>query len=151
LTRCPDCNAVRVLTYMKSNHGQTPKFNQAMNYVASFFIFDRKPEWLDTARDVKLGSLKVLFELLMVAAALVLPTKWLLNLKTSRVELQRLALFCILALAFSTLWALRITGPLYEFNSFFVYSIVGLLGLLVVYCLIARLPRPVLLVFSLLW
>lgn len=151
LTRCPNCNAVRVLTYMKSNHGQTPNFNQAMNYVASYFIFDRKPEWLDTARGVKLGSLKVLFELLMVAAALVLPTKWLLNLKTSRVELQRLALFCILALAFSTLWALRITGPLYEFNSFFVYSIVGLLGLLVVYCLVARLSRPVLLVFSLLW
>jgi hypothetical protein len=146
LLRCPDCNFGRVLAYMKTKHGDLPKFGQAVNYVGSYFFFDRTPEWLGSVRNVSIISARVLFAAMVIIAAILLPNFMGKNGEALRrgKALRRVAVFCSLGLLLSLIWSLRITGPLYEFNSFFVYAICALLAVFIVYFLIAKISIKIL-------
>lgn len=146
LLRCPDCNLGRVLAYMKTKHGDLPRFGQAINYIGSYFFFDRTPEWLGSIRNVSIFSGRVLFAAVVILAAILLPKFMGRRGEASRGDgtLKRVVIFCLLGFVLSLIWALRITGPLYEFNSFFVYAICALLAVSIVYFLIAKIPTKIL-------
>lgn len=143
LSRWPDGNVGRVLAYMKTQHGDKPSFGQAINYISSYFIFDRKPEWLDGVRKVPVFSGRVLLAGVIVIAAMVAPRllwRKVEGAQTSTAS-KRMVAFCVLALLLALVWTRRITGPLYEFNSFFVYAVCALLAVSLVYWAIANVPK----------
>lgn len=125
LLGCPDCNAYRILSYMHAHSGDVPNWRQAINYVASFFIFDHTPETINNIPHISLLRRPVKIALLCLGVMILLP-----HVMRKRTEPQQLRtlrmmiLFISLALFLSLVWAKRIAGPLYEFNAFFIYAIV---------------------------
>ncbi|WP_114240538.1 hypothetical protein [Dyella sp. C9] len=125
LTRCPNCNAKRIVDYFRTDHGPRPRTGQALNYVFSYLRFDHNPEWLDNQRAIHRLTHRV--EIGIASLVLLLGAPWLLRKRMERAQflaLGSLALFTTLATILSIFWAKRITGPLYEFNAFFVYGVV---------------------------
>lgn len=124
LSRCPDCNAHRIMEYMRDNHDRRPRFGQAINYVFSFIRFEHFPEWLDGQRSIHVLTRRVKLGLALTCLLLVLPRllkKWIAPPAYQAVS--TLALFAVAALVLSIIWTKRITGSLFEFNSFFIYGI----------------------------
>ena len=144
LLRCPDCNAHRIASYMHSA-GRPARWGQAFNYIASFFVFDHSPEWLDGLRRIRILTSRTAIAAAICAAALAAPA--LMKKKLGNEEyssLRIIALFAMFALLLSIIWAKRITGPLYEFNGFFVYGICFVLLAMAAcaFLLPLRQPRP---------
>jgi hypothetical protein len=124
LTHCPDCNAYRIRDYMRNNHDPRPRIGQAFNYVFSYLLFDHSRDWLDKLSRIHILTGRVKLGLALTCLLLVLP-----RLLRNRIDyaqyraLKALALFTVVAIVLSLIWAMRITGPLYEFNAFFIYGI----------------------------
>jgi hypothetical protein len=124
LSNCPDCNARRIIDYLHSNHDKKPSLRQAINYLFSYLVFDHYPQWIDNQRHMPFFTGRVIAGLVLIGVLWILPR--VLKEKISEVRYQALkavALFTILALILALVWAKKITGPLYEFNSFFIYGI----------------------------
>jgi len=123
LLRCPDCNAHRIASYMRSA-GRPARWGQAFNYIASFFLFDHSPEWLDGVRKIRVLTSRTAIVAAMCVAALAAPAIMKKKLRSEEYSsLRIIAMFAMFALLLSIIWAKRITGPLYAFNGFFVYAI----------------------------
>ncbi|WP_114240539.1 hypothetical protein [Dyella sp. C9] len=125
LTRCPNCNAQRILDYLHNTTETRPRWGQAANYVASYFFFDHHPDWISNQPRIHRLTWRSAVMLLLVGATLILPyvlRRWM-PARDSQ-ALRVLGAFVALAAVLALLWARRITGPLYEFNSFFIYALV---------------------------
>lgn len=125
LTRCPDCNAQRILAYMGQDHGELPKWRQAVNSIAALFRFNHKPEGISDLRHIPWRT-KGIAVMLVVAIGAWLSTSYVARRRpddAGAAILRTTTLLALLALVLSCVWAKRITGPLYEFNSYFVYGI----------------------------
>lgn len=124
LLRCPDCNAYRILNYLHADGEARPNWRQAINYVASFFIFDHTPEVISNIPHIPLITRRVVIALLCTGALILLP-----GVMRKRIEprqflaLRMMTLFIAVAMLLSLIWAKRITGELFEFNAFFIYAI----------------------------
>ena len=144
LFRCPDCNLMRIVGYMQHAGEATPSWRKALNSVASYFVFDHAPEHISDMRHVSLYSPRIVITLTLVAASLVIPrfVRRQLPADPAVPVVRSIATFASLALLLTCLWAKRITGPLYEFNSYFTYGLVFILvgNLLVAISLLWRQP-----------
>ncbi|WP_250633191.1 hypothetical protein [Pinirhizobacter soli] len=142
LLRCPDCNAHRIASYMHSA-GRPARWGQAFNYIASFFLFDHSPEWLDGVRKIRVLTSRTAIVAAMCAAALAAPALMKKKLGSEEYSsLRIIAVFAMFALLLSIIWAKRITGPLYEFNGFFVYGICFVLMAMAACAFILPLRQP---------
>lgn len=125
LSRCPDCNAYRILAYLHSSATDTkPNWHQAFNYIASFFIFDHQPQSISAFPGIPFFTHRVLAVMFCIAVMCFLP--YVMRNRIERKQflaLRAMTVFIVLALVLSLIWAKRITGGLYEFNAFFVYAI----------------------------
>jgi succinate dehydrogenase hydrophobic anchor subunit len=125
LTLCPNCNANRIVAYFKTEHGARPRTGQALNYVASYLRLDHNFEWLDSRRSIPRSTRRVLLGLASLVVLIVLP--WLFRRRMEGPQyrvLRNLAWFALFSVVLAIIWAKRITGPLFEFNAFFIYGIV---------------------------
>jgi hypothetical protein len=124
LFRCPNCNAKKIIDYIHQEN-VAPGWGQVFNYVSGYFFFDHHPEWISGRQSISMLTGRVAAMVAIVGLGLLLPR--MLRKQFSRAHylaLRVMGLFVFCALVFSLAWAKRITGPLYEFNAFFVYSIV---------------------------
>ncbi|HEY4093137.1 MAG TPA: hypothetical protein VGN46_16615 [Luteibacter sp.] len=142
--RCPDCNVHRILAYMHQDHGKLPNWRQAVNSIAALFVFDHAPELATADRHVPWLSGRILAMLAVVCIASVSA-----RLASRRAaapgarHLPRVVSFAVLSLVLACVWAHRITGPLFEFNSYFVYAIYMVLAVATVTSLAMLAPRAV--------
>ncbi|WP_235429809.1 hypothetical protein [Xanthomonas sp. GPE 39] len=114
-------NIQEILGYLHANQDPRPSFHVALRYILGFWLFDPYPE-ITAEHGATLASAwhASLFLCLSTLAVFFTP----LGQRTSGYRNIFLAAF--LALAMSIFWATRITGPLYEFNSFYVYALVAI-------------------------
>ncbi|PPU94136.1 hypothetical protein XalbCFBP2523_03275 [Xanthomonas albilineans] len=129
-------NIQEVLTYLHANQDPRPSFHAALRYILGFWLFDPYPEatadhgttlasaWL-AAIFLCLSTLAVFFTLLGQRAS----------------GYRNIFLAALFALVMSIFWATRITGPLYEFNSFYVYALVTISFFLIMEGLVALLQK----------
>lgn len=129
LLRCPDCNAKRILGYMAQHAGERPKWRQAVNSISAFFLFEHNPEGITEMRHIPWFTKRVVTMLACVTISLVVTT-WVARRRadSASILLRTCLGFALFALLLSCVWARRITGPLYEFNSYFVYGIMFVMG-----------------------
>ena len=129
LTLCPDCNAQRILGYMRQDHGAMPKWRQAVNSIAALFRFDHNPERVSDFRHISWFTKDVITMLAVAVGSFAVST--LVARRKPQIpgsqDLRTAVRFALLGLVLSCIWAKRITGPLYEFNSYFVYGVYFLL------------------------
>lgn len=141
-TRCPDCNIERIVHYLHENHGPTPNWRQAVNSIASFFVFEHKPESISETPRIPWLTKSTWVMLIAVITSYTLISVIFRQKKTDEAaHLLRLARYSVLALVLSCVWAHRITGPLYEFNSYFVYAIYFVLVATAIASLTLLLPK----------
>jgi len=146
LTHCPDCNANRIIDYVRNNHDRRPLIGQAFNYVFSYLQLDHSYEWLDNQSHVHILTRRVKFGLALTCLLLALPRLLKNKIDLPQYQaLRALALFTVVALVLSIVWAKRITGPLYEFNAFFIYGImfVGASTIVTAFSLLLRDGRQI--------
>ncbi|WP_291776694.1 hypothetical protein [Luteibacter sp.] len=145
LGRCPDCNAARILDYVKRGGGERPSWAQAINAIASLFIFDHHPEGISGLPHIGLLTRRVLAMVLACIGAFAITTIVARRHPGDRgAQALRMTVgFCLLAVALSCVWSSRITGQLFEFNSYFVYGIIFVMAATTVSAL-AMLTGPVL-------
>jgi len=125
LTRCPNCNFERVLRYMAQDSEARPNWPQAINSIASFFVFDHNPERISDMSQIPWFTRRVIVMLAWLSLSIIVTFQVARLQKSAASKLLRTCLcFALFALLISCVWAKRITGPLYEFNSYFVYGIV---------------------------
>lgn len=124
LLQCPDCNAYRILNYLHASSEARPNWRQAINYVASFFIFDHTPEVISNVPHIPLITRRVAVALVCMSALVLIPRVMRKRMVPQQfLALRMMSLFIALALLLSLIWAKRITGELFEFNAFFIYAI----------------------------
>lgn len=126
LLRCPDCNAKRIVDYMTARHaGERPNSRQAVNSIAAFFMFEHNPEVISEMPRISWFTPRIATMLAWVAVSMAATTLVARRRGDGASALLRTCLrFALFALLLSCIWARRITGPLYEFNSYFVYGII---------------------------
>jgi len=110
-----------VIAYLHANRDPRPSFLAALRYILGFWLFDSSPE-VTASHRASLASAWLPALLLCLSALAALLTPW-----GQRASGYR-AIFvsALFAMIMSLFWATRITGPLYEFNSFYVYALVAI-------------------------
>lgn len=114
-------NIQEVLAYLHANQDPRPSFHSALRYILGFWLFDAYPEAAASNKATLASAwLAAVFLCLSALSILFAP----LRLRTH--GYRNVALAAAIALVMSVFWATRITGPLYEFNSFYVYALVAI-------------------------
>jgi len=129
-------NIQNIISYMGADNGETPSLKTAVRYVMGYWLFIPKPEdGIDHAVKVALVYVAILVVITLFANISV----WLgLGVGSDRSSesinrfLGLLSVVVMGAILLSILWGGRITGPLYEFNSFYIYALVALTAFLAV-------------------
>lgn len=110
-----------VIAYLHANQDPRPSFHSALRYILGFWLFDPSPE-VTASHGGTLASawLSALLLCLSTLAALLTP----FGQRAS--GYRAIFLSALFAMIMSIFWATRITGPLYEFNSYYVYALVAI-------------------------
>ncbi|MXV10138.1 hypothetical protein DYQ93_03640 [Xanthomonas sp. LMG 8992] len=114
-------NIQEVLAYLHANQDPRPSFPSALRYILGFWLFDAYPE-AAASNNVTLASAWPAAAFLCLSALAILVDP----LRQRAYGYRNVALAAVVALVMSIFWATRITGPLYEFNSFYVYALVAI-------------------------
>lgn len=134
-------NIQEVIAYLHANQDPRPSFHSALRYILGFWLFDPFPEaTADNGATLTSAWLPALFLCLSSLAVFFTP----LGHRAS--GYRTIFLSALLALIMSIFWATRITGPLYEFNSFYVYALVAINAFLImesVAVLLQKYAKPI--------
>lgn len=135
----PRSNLLYILDYLRSDHGATPTWSIAAQYLMGFWWFDGSPEsHIMTTIGISASAKRGLLVASLTLAAIFALSWWSrkLSRKTDSAEkvaeyeasitfLRQALIFSFLGFACSLIWSKRITGGMYEFNAFFVYALIA--------------------------
>ena len=121
LLRGEASNFHRIREYMGHPGASKPNISKALNYAFSYFVFDHTPENIGNMKHVPLLTKRILLGVASIGVMMFLPR---LLPSDKQKGYRLLAKFIAGAMLLAILWSKQVTGPLYEFNSHFIYGIV---------------------------
>ena len=135
----PRSNLLYILDYLRADHGETPTWSIAAQYLMGFWWFDGNPEsHIMTTVGLTASAKRGLLVASLTMAAIFALFLWAGKLgrkaentgKSAECAaaftfLRRALLFTFLGFACSLVWSKRIAGGMYEFNAFFVYALIA--------------------------
>lgn len=121
-------NLHKILAYAHAEHGATPSLKDAVVYVMGYWLFLPHPEnGVDGSLAIAMCYVGVFLSAVICLGA-IRPGAFVFHQSADRDSLsfqRMLSVISLISIALSIIWGTRITGPLYEFNAFYVYALVA--------------------------
>jgi len=128
----PHSNLAQIVEFEASYHGSSKSLWKALVYFAGFFGYVKKPEAFLTVfgpnRATVLGEHLagyIIWAAIIVVILVNARRMWLRPVAAERPFILALTLFTLLAFFFSLYWGTVQIGPMYEYNGYFFYAILG--------------------------